>query len=58
MPLEDEQQVHISLTALTPKELAVLPDDDRWWSDVVRDVRVLKGSSPEAAKRHVAKATA
>jgi predicted nucleotidyltransferase len=56
--LENEQQVHISLTALTPKELAALPDDDRWWSDVVRDARVLKGSAPEAAKRHAAKAAA
>lgn len=58
MPLEDEQQLRISLTALTPKELAALPDDDRWWSDVVRDARVLKGSAPEAAKRQVAKVTA
>lgn len=58
MPLEDEQQLRISLTALTPKELAALPDDDRWWSDVVRDARILKGSAPEAAKRQVAKATA
>lgn len=58
MPLEDEQQLNISLTALTPKELAALPDDDRWWSDVVRDARVLKGSAPEAAKRQVAKAKA
>jgi predicted nucleotidyltransferase len=58
MPLEDEQQLRISLTALTPKELAALPDDDRWWSDVVRDARVLKGSAPDAAKRQLAKATA
>ena len=58
MRLEDKQQLRISLTALTPKELAVLPDDDRWWSDVVRDARVLKGSAPKAAKRQVAKATA
>ena len=58
MPLEDDQQVRISLTALTPKELAVLPDDDRWWSDVVRDARVLKGSAPEAAKRQVMKVRA
>lgn len=58
MPLEDDQQVRISLTALTPKELAALPDDDRWWSDVVRDARVLKGSAPEAAKRQVTKAMA
>jgi predicted nucleotidyltransferase len=58
MPLEDEQQVRISLTALTPKELAALPDNDRWWSDLVRDARVLKGSAPEGAKRQVAKAAA
>lgn len=58
MPLEDEQQVRISLMALTPKELAVLPDDDRWWSGVVRDARVLKGSVPESAKLQVAKAAA
>lgn len=58
MPLEDEQHLRISLTALTPKELAALPDDDPWWSDVVRDARVLKGSAPEAAKRQVAKAAA
>lgn len=57
MPVEDDQQLRISLTALTPKELAALPDDDRWWSDVVRDARVLKGPAPEAAKRQVAKTT-
>lgn len=58
MHIEDEQQVRISLTALTPKELAALPDNDRWWSDVVRDARVLKGSAPEAAKRQATKASA
>jgi len=58
MPLEDEQQLRISLTALTPRELAALPDDDRWWRDVVRDARVLKGSAPGAAKRQAEKATA
>lgn len=58
MPLEDGQQLHISLTALTPKELAALPDDDRWWSDVVRDARVLKGSAPDLARRQLVKATA
>ena len=58
MPIEDEQQVHISMTALTPEELAALPDDDPWWSDVVRDARVLKGPAPEAAKRQAARAAA
>lgn len=58
MPLEDEQQVRISVTALTPKELDALPDDDRWWSEVVRDAKVLKGSAPAAAKRRLAKAAA
>lgn len=58
MPLEDQQQVRISVTALTPKELAALPEGDRWWSDVVRDARVIKGSAPDAAKRRITKAAA
>jgi predicted nucleotidyltransferase len=58
MRLENEQQLRISLTALTPKELAALPDDDRWWSDLVRDARILKGSAPDAAKRQAEKASA
>jgi len=52
MPLEDQQQLSISLTALTKEELAALPEDDRWWSGVVRDARILKGASPQFAKRH------
>jgi predicted nucleotidyltransferase len=58
MPLEDEQQVRISITALTPKELRALPERDRWWSEVVRDARVLKGSPPSSAKRQVTKGVA
>lgn len=58
MPLEDGQQLRISLTALTPKELAALPEDDPWWSDVVRDGRVLKGPAPDQARRRLAKAAA
>lgn len=58
MPLEDRQQVSISVTALTAEELAALPDDDRWWSDVVRDARVLKGPAPGIAKRQALKAPA
>jgi len=58
MPLEDAQQLHISLTALTPKELKVLPEDDPWWSDVVRDGRVLKGQAPDQVRRRLARAAA
>lgn len=58
MPLEDAQQVRVSLTALTPREFAALPDDDRWWSEVVRDGRVLKGPAPEQAKRRLARRAA
>lgn len=57
MPLEDREHLRISLTALTPAELAALPDEDRWWVDVVRDARVLKGLAPEAEKRRLAKTT-
>jgi predicted nucleotidyltransferase len=58
MPLEDGQQLRISLTALTPKELAALPEDDPWWSDVVRDGRVLKGAAPDQARRRPMKVVA
>jgi predicted nucleotidyltransferase len=58
MPVEDEHHIHISLTGLTADELAALPDDDPWWSDVVRDGRVLKGSAPDAVKHRLASAAA
>jgi predicted nucleotidyltransferase len=58
MPIEDEHHIHISLTGLTAEELAALPDDDPWWSDVVRDARVLKGSAPDAVKHRLGRAAA
>jgi len=58
VPLEAQQQVHISLTALTHHDLAALSDGDPWWSSVVRDARVLIGPAPEAAKRQVAQRVA
>jgi predicted nucleotidyltransferase len=58
MPLEDEQRLRIALTALTPKELAALPEDDPWWSEVARDGRVLKGPAPDQARRRLASAAA
>lgn len=51
MPLEDAQQIRISLTALTARDLAALPDDDPWWVNVVREGRVLKGAAPDQARR-------
>jgi predicted nucleotidyltransferase len=53
MPIEDELNVHVSVTALTPQDLAALQDGDPWWSDVVRDARVLKGGRPEAEMKGV-----
>jgi len=51
IPLEERQHIAISLTALTQDELAKLDDTDPWWSDVVRDGRVLKGADPDAFMR-------
>lgn len=56
MPIEDEHHIHISLTGLTPSELAALPEGDPWWSDVVRDARVLQGAAPDAVKRRLSRA--
>lgn len=58
MLIEDAQQVRISTAALTPEELAALPEDDPWWMNVVRDGRVLKGPAPEQARRRLTKAAA
>ena len=58
MPLEDAQQIRISLTALTARDLAALPDDDPWWVNVVREGRVLKGAAPDQARRRLARAAA
>ena len=51
MPIEDELKVRVSVTALTAQELAALGEGDIWWSDLVRDARVLKGGRPEAAMK-------
>lgn len=58
MPLEDIQQIRLSLTALTAKDLATLRDDDPWWTNVVREARVLKGAAPDQAKRRLARTAA
>lgn len=49
MQIEDGSGVHVSVTALTAKDLVSLKAGDKWWSDVVRDARVLKGARPEVA---------
>jgi len=58
MPLEDAQQIRISVTALTAKDLAALPEDDPWWVNVMREARALKGAAPEQARRRLAQAVA
>lgn len=51
--LGDRLNVHVSAVVLTPAELAHLPADDPWWSNVRRDAKVLKGGSPgQEAARH------
>ena len=58
MTLEDGQQIRVSLTALTAKDLAPLPEDDPWWANVAREGRVLKGAAPDQARRRPMKAVA
>lgn len=45
--LGDRLNVHISVVVLTPTELAELPQGDSWWSNIVRDAKILKGVSPD-----------
>ena len=42
----DRLNVHFSTVVLTPAEVAKLPKDDPWWSDIMRDGKVLKGLTP------------
>ena len=42
----DRLNVHFSAVVLTPAEVAKLPKDDPWWSDILRDGKVLKGLAP------------
>jgi predicted nucleotidyltransferase len=53
MPIENELNVRVSVTALTAQDLGALQERDKWWSDVVRDSRVLKGRRPEGEMKSV-----
>jgi predicted nucleotidyltransferase len=47
LPLEQSQQVSFSVAAVSEDELAKLRPGDRWWSELERDAKPLKGSSPQ-----------
>ncbi len=44
--LGDTLSMHFSAVVLTPAELVAARNDGPWWTDVMRDARVLKGLSP------------
>jgi predicted nucleotidyltransferase len=46
-PLEDELRVTFSVVGLSPADVLERAAQDPWWSEVVRDARVLKGGTPE-----------
>ncbi|MGE4242979.1 nucleotidyltransferase domain-containing protein [Ramlibacter sp.] len=54
--LGDRLGVQISTVMLTPSELVKLPPGDRWWSEVCRDAKVLKGVAPAREAARCAKA--
>ena len=45
--LEDRLNVHFSVVTLTPAEAARPRPDDRWWSELTRDAKLLKGVGPQ-----------
>lgn len=55
--LGDRLGVHLSPVILTPPELAKLPPNDHWWSEVRRDAKVLKGLAPAKEAARCARAT-
>ena len=44
--LGDRLGLHLSTVVLTPGEMAALRKDDPWWTNVVREARILKGFTP------------
>lgn len=50
--LGDKLSLQLSVTVLTPGDVARLPPNDAWWTGLTRDSKVLKGLSPsgEAAR--------
>lgn len=56
--LGDKLGVAISAVVLTPADLARMPHDDPWWTQLVRDAKVLKGTAPEAEVARAVKAAA
>jgi len=46
-PLEDREGVVLSIVALSLPELAARARRTRWWQELVRDAKPLKGSTPE-----------
>jgi predicted nucleotidyltransferase len=45
--LEDELQVSLSVVTLTDVDAGPRSTADSWWSELIRDARVLKGETPE-----------
>lgn len=47
LPLERSQQVGFSVAAVSEGDLAKLRPGDRWWTELERDAKPLKGNSPQ-----------
>jgi predicted nucleotidyltransferase len=45
--LSDALHVPVSAVVLRPSDIAGMPAHDRWWGEVVRDARIVKGVGPE-----------
>jgi predicted nucleotidyltransferase len=47
-PLEDELRVTFSVVALSRADVLARGEKDPWWTELVRDAKVLKGAAPDA----------
>lgn len=56
--LGDKLQVAISTIVLTPSELAGMAPHDPWWTELLRDAKVLKGMAPIKEAARASKAAA
>ncbi|CAN5506175.1 hypothetical protein BH11PSE9_BH11PSE9_12520 [soil metagenome] len=53
--LGDRLHLNISVTALTPGDVAALPAGSRWWAEMSRDAKLLKGVTPEQEAKRCAR---
>jgi predicted nucleotidyltransferase len=54
--LEERWDVHLSVVVLAPSDVARLQPNDRWWLEMTKDAKLLKGVGPQQEALRCARA--